>query len=128
MSQSAIVGYLVLERYVIAPHQLVAHVVVRPVRKDKVAGLVGIFMSDGYMSSSANIVIKHLTGDLGSPEATYGIVDGHHRWQAVLKWIAEHGADHKVTFAPTLNCSYLAIDLIDVLAHRNLIHTVDWRH
>jgi hypothetical protein len=83
--------------YKINPSQISKFVTMRPVRQDKVDGLVRMFGSDGYLNSSASVVIQHTSGTLGTPDAKYGIVDGHHRSTAINQWIAETGNAFQVT-------------------------------
>jgi hypothetical protein len=54
------------------------------------------------MTSSANVVLQHVKGELGSRDAVYGIVDGHHRCAAVRIWQEKTKGDFKVTPMPAL--------------------------
>jgi hypothetical protein len=93
----------------INPSQMDRFVTMRPVRQDKVEGLIRMFESDGYLNSSANVVIQHKTGTLGAPDAKYGIVDGHHRTTAVNQWTAETTNSFQVTLTCACACNLRVI-------------------
>ena len=64
----------------VAPGQVEPWATIRPVCQKTVDALCQAFTLSGYLKEAANIVLYTLSGDLGSNEAKYGIVDGHHRY------------------------------------------------
>jgi hypothetical protein len=82
----------------LSPSQVRPGVLLRPVHRETVNEMKESLRRLGFMEGAASLIFVHQSGGLGTSDAIYEVVDGHHRSQALYEmWSGGEWLDFQVS-------------------------------